>query len=77
MQRKFYYRRLRHHNPATELKRQTSVLFYSLGKTSFRFLAKLLDVSPAATSQWLGKTAEGLREAVVSAGVKEDGSSKL
>ena len=32
-------------NPATELKRQTGVLFYSLGKASFfRFLTKLFDV---------------------------------
>jgi hypothetical protein len=78
-------------NPATELKRQTGVLLYSLGKTSFRFLAKLFDVSPAMTYQWVGKSAETLGEAVVSAGVKEiderwpflhskktkDGSSKL
>ena len=45
--------------------------FYSLRKTSFRFLAKLFDVSPATASQWLGQTAERLGEAVVSAGVKE------
>ena len=80
-------------NPATELKRQTCLLFYSLGKASFRFLAKLFDVSPATTYQWVGKSAETLGEAVVSAGVKEieidqmwpflhskktkDGSSKL
>ena len=58
-------------NPATELKRQTCVLFYSLGKASFRFLAKLFDVSPATTYQWVGKSAETLGEPVVSAGVKE------
>ena len=58
-------------NPATELKRQTGVLFYSLGKASFRFLAKLFDVSPATTYQWVGKSAETLGEPVVSAGVKE------
>ena len=58
-------------NPATELKRQTGGLFYSLGKASFRFLAKLFDVSPATTYQWVGKSAETLGEAVVSAGVKE------
>ena len=29
-------------NPSTELKRYTGVLFYSLGKASFRFLAQLL-----------------------------------
>ena len=80
-------------NPATELKRHTCVLFYSLGKASFRFLARLFDVSPATTYQWVRKTAETLGEPVVSAGVKEieidemwhflhskktkDGSSKL
>ena len=58
-------------NPATEFKRQTSVLFYSLGQASFRFLAKLLAVSPATTYQWVGKSAETLGEPVVSAGVKE------
>ena len=58
-------------NPATELKRHTCVLFYSLGKASFRFLARLFDVSPATTYQWVGKSAETLGEPVVSAGVKE------
>ena len=58
-------------NPATELKRHTCVLFYSLGKASFRFLARLFDVSPATTYQWVRKTAETLGEPVVSAGVKE------
>ena len=71
--------------------RQTDVLFYSLGKASFRFLAQLFAVSPATTYQWVGKSAETLAEPVVSAGVKEieidqmwhflhskkDGSSKL
>ena len=36
-------------NPANEFKRQTSVLFYSLGQASCRFLAKLLAVSPTTT----------------------------
>ena len=58
-------------NPATQLKRQTGVLFYSLGKASFRFLAQLFAVSPATTYQWVGKSAETLAEPVVSAGVKE------
>ena len=58
-------------NPATQLKRQTGVLFCSLGKARFRFLAKLLAVSPATTYQWVGKSAETLGEPVVSAGVKE------
>ena len=58
-------------NPATELKRQTCVLFYSLGKASFRFLVILFNVSPATTYQWVRKSTETLGEAVVSAGVKE------
>ena len=58
-------------NPATQFKRQTGVLFYSLGKARFRFLAKLLAVSPATTYQWVGKSTETLAEPVVSAGVKE------
>ena len=80
-------------NPATELKGQTCVWFYSLRKANFRFLAKLFDVSPATTYQWLRQSAETVGEPVVSAGVKEieidemwhflhskktkDGSSKL
>ena len=58
-------------NPAIELKRHTCVLFYSLGKASFPFLAILLDVSTATTYQWVSKTTETLGEPVVSAGVKE------
>ena len=58
-------------NPATELKRHTCVLFYSLGKASFRSLAKLFDVSPATTYQWVRKTAETFGDPVVPAEVKE------
>ena len=58
-------------NPATQFKRQTGVLFYSLGQASCRFLAKLLAVSPATTYQWVGTSAETLAEPVVSAAVKE------
>ena len=49
-------------NPATELMRQASVLFYSLGQASFWFLAQLLAVSPATTYQWVGKSTETLAE---------------
>ena len=38
-------------NPSTELKRYIGVLFYSLGKTSFHFLAQLFDLSAASTYQ--------------------------
>ena len=58
-------------NPATELKRHTCVLFYSLGKASFRFLARLFDVSPTTTYNWVRQTAESFGEPVVDENIKE------
>ena len=49
----------------------TCLLFYSVGKASFCFLAKLLDLSPSTIYQWIGMTAETLGETVVSEGIKE------
>ena len=45
------HQRLTTINPSTELKRHTGLLFYSLGKGGFRFLAKLFDLSPSTTYQ--------------------------
>ncbi len=56
---------------STELKRITSVLLYSLGKASFRFLAKLFDVSPTTTYNWVRQTAESFGEPVVDENIKE------
>ena len=56
---------------STELKRITSVLLYSLGKASFRFLAKLFDVSPTTTYNWVRQTAESFGEPVVDKNIKE------
>jgi transposase-like protein len=56
---------------STELKRITSVLLYSLGKASFRFLAKLFDVSPTTTYNWVRQTAELFGEPVVDEKIKE------
>jgi len=41
-------------------------------KASFRFLAKLFDVSPATTFQWVSKTTETLGDPVDSAELKEN-----
>ena len=56
---------------STELKRITSVLLYSLGKASSRFLAKLFDVSPTTTYNWVRQTAESFGEPVVDENIKE------
>ncbi len=58
-------------NPSTELKGYTAVLFYSLGKTSFHFLAQLFDLSAATIYQWIGLTAETVGAPVVAAGIEE------
>ena len=58
-------------NPSVELKRYTGVLFYSLGKTSFHFLAQLFDLSAATIYQWIGLTAETVGTPVVAAGIEE------
>ena len=58
-------------NPSVELKRYTAVLFYSLGKTSFHFLAQLFDLSAATIYQWIGLTAETVGTPVVAAGIEE------
>ena len=42
-----------------------------LGKASLQFLAKLFDVSPATTYQWIRKTVETLGEPVVADGIQE------
>ena len=56
---------------STDLKRITSVLLYSLGKASFRFLAKLFDVSPTTTYNWVRQTAESFDEPVIGENIKE------
>ena len=56
---------------STELKRITSVLLYSLGKASSRFLAKLFDVSPTTTYNWVRQTAGSFGEPVIDENVKE------
>ena len=61
---------------STELKRITSVLLYSLGKASFRFLAKLFDVSPTTTYNWVRQTAESFGEPVVDEKLKKSKSTK-
>ena len=58
-------------NKSTQLKRNASVLLYALGKASFRVLAKLFDVSPTTTYNWLRQAAESLAEPVIEEKIKE------
>ena len=41
------------HKPETELKKALSVILYSIGKSSFGFLAKLFGVSRTTTYYWI------------------------
>src|SRR5215831_21368549 len=41
------------HKPETDLKKALSVILYSLGKSSFGFLAKLFGVSRTTTYYWI------------------------
>ena len=58
-------------NESRQLMRCTSVLFYSLGKVSFRFLAKVFDVSPTTVYQWIRSQAEELSKPVASGSIRE------
>ena len=60
-----------HTKHSSELKPTICILMYSLGKSSFCFLAKLFNISPSTTYQWLCKTAETIEEPTVSNEIKE------
>ena len=53
------------HQHATELKKALSVILYSLGKSSFGFLAKLFGVSRTTTYYWIRQMAETMAEPVI------------
>lgn len=40
-------------NPQTAVKRALAVILYSVGKASYRFIAKLLGVAPSTVQKWL------------------------
>jgi len=54
-----------HIKRSTELTPITCVLLYWLGKSSFRFPAKLFNVSPTTTYQWVHQITERIEETVV------------
>ena len=40
-------------DPQTAVKRAFAVILYSVGKASYRFIAKLFDVAPSTVQKWL------------------------
>ena len=47
-------------NPKTAVKRAFAVILYSLGKASYRFIAKLFNVSPSTVQKWIASEAAPL-----------------
>lgn len=44
-------------DPQTAVKRAFAVILYSVGKASYRFIAKLFDVAPSTVQKWLASEA--------------------
>lgn len=59
------------HKPETELKKALSVILYSLGKSSFGFLAKLFGVSRSTPYYWMRDIAKTTDEPVITDGIQE------
>ena len=59
------------HKQTTELKKALSVILYSLGRSSFGFLAKLFDVSRTTTYYWMRDIAATTNEPVVASDIHE------
>jgi transposase len=57
--------------PELVAKRALAVILYALGKSSFRFLAKIFDVSPSLVYRWIVREAEPLPEPTIPNDVKE------
>jgi transposase len=55
----------------TAIKRAFAVILYSLGKSSYGFIAKLFDVTPPAVQKWLKREAALLAEPEVPATITE------
>lgn len=55
----------------TAIKRAFAVILYSLGKASYRFIAKLFDVCPASVQRWLEKESAMLADPQISESVRE------
>ena len=54
-----------------EAKKSLAVLLYSLGRGSFRFIGRILDVSNVSVYKWINKIADKLEEPEVVGNIKE------
>ena len=59
------------YKPETEVKKALSVILYSLGKSSFGFLAKLFGVSRTTTYYWIRHIAKTIEEPVIAGDIQE------
>jgi transposase len=59
------------HSHATEVKKALCIIFYSLGKASFGFLAKLLGVSRTTTYYWIRQAAASTDEPTIAEDIQE------
>lgn len=59
------------HKPENELKKALSVILYSLGKSSFGFLAKLFGVSRTTTYYWIRAIAATTEELPIADDIHE------
>jgi len=57
------------HKPETDLKKALSVILYSLGKSSFGFLAKLFGVSQTTTYYWIRDMAATTEDLVIASDI--------
>ena len=58
------------HSPATEVKKALCLIFYSLGKASFGFLAKLFGVSRTTTYYWIRQAAASMDEPTIAPDIR-------
>jgi transposase-like protein len=59
------------HSHATEVKKALCLIFYSLGKASCGFLAKLLGVSRTTTYDWIRQAAASTDEPTMAPDIRE------
>ena len=58
-------------DPHGSAKRALAALLYSVGKGSFRFIARLFGVTPAAVLRWVQREATDLDEPPVTGSIRE------
>ena len=57
--------------PETAVKRALAVILYSVGKASYRFIAKLFGGSPSTVQKWLASEAAALEMPEISDNIRE------